>query len=57
MVGPTAGEMVLGNCDDLIAKEFIEYCTKRAAVPIVSDTTTIITLTSEVLESSKRYLL
>ena len=52
-----AGELVLGHCDDVIAKELVEYCAERASVPVISDTPTIVTLTSQVLESSKWNLL
>jgi hypothetical protein len=53
VVCSTAGELVLGHFDDVIAEEFVEYCAECAPVPVISDTPTIVTLTGQVLESSK----
>ena len=57
VVRSAAGELILGHCDDVIAKELVEYCAERSSVPVISDTPTIVTLTSQVLESSKWNLL
>ena len=57
VVCSAAGELILGHCDDVIAKELVEYCAERSSVPVISDTPTIVTLTSQVLESSKWNLL
>ena len=57
MVRSAAGELVLGHSDDVIAEELVEYSAECASVPVISDTSTIVTLTSEVLQSSKWHLL
>ena len=57
VVSSTTGELVVAHSDDVIAKELVEYCAECASVPVISDTPTVVTLTSEVLQSSKWHLL
>ena len=57
MVGSAAGELVVSNSNDVTAVELVENSDEGTSVPVVSDTPTIVTLTSEILESSKRNIL
>lgn len=53
VVCSAARELVLGHFDDIIAEELVQYCAECASVPVVCDTPAIVTLTSQILQSSK----
>ncbi len=57
VVSATVRERVFNAFNNVRAVELVEYGTECSTVPVISHTATVVALSSQILESSKRNLL